>query len=61
MTDNNKEGYFMFLNTPKPTDIIWIAKDVSIYCNASHITKAQRKVIKFLTGWRYESITKGEG
>ena len=41
----------------KPTDNIYIAKNVSIQCDASHINNLQRDIIKFLTGWRYERIS----
>jgi hypothetical protein len=64
MADEQKEseGFkFEGLDVPRPTDIIWIAKDVSIHCRAEHINKVQRWFLKFLIGWRYESITKGEG
>ena len=63
MTDEQKENEafkFEGLDIPEPTDIIWIAENVSIHCRAGHINKFQRLVLKFLTGWRYEVITKGE-
>ena len=44
------------LTTELYTDRIWIANDVIIRCDASDIKPYQRKVIEWLTGWRYEKV-----
>jgi hypothetical protein len=54
---SNFEG----LDIPQPTDIIWIAENVSIHCRAGYINKVQRLFLRFLTGWRYEKILKTKG
>ena len=60
MSDKTIDTMEHMIPIPKPTTDIYIAEDVIISCNASHINNWQRKIIKWLTGWRYEEIAKGE-